>query len=132
MNLKTVALMALLCACGGGGGGGGDDVSGDDTSSAYDAFLATCHDARAWYGDLGCSTSDEDLCDRDVQWLSMTGDACYDEFIAWWECLGETLACDHECVPAGVDCVAAFCTANPDNAACTGCIQGCPPPPPPP
>jgi len=132
-NLSVALMLALVCgACGGGDGGGGGGGGGDDTPEPYAEFRATCTAARASFADLGCSTSDEDLCDRDVQWLEMTGDACYDEFIAWWDCLGDALVCDHECPTDGVDCVAAFCTANPTNSACTSCIEGCPPPPPPP
>lgn len=127
----AIAVVLGCAACGGGDGGGADDTGGDDTGSEYGAFLSLCHDARASFASLGCSPSDEDLCGRDVEWLQQTGDACYDELVAWWECIGSSVECDGFCSTAGVDCISAFCEANPDNPACTGCTQFCPPPPPP-
>lgn len=132
-SITLAGLVALACAgCGGGGGTGpgpGDD-GGDDTG-AYADFLATCHEARDWFDQLGCSSS-EDLCARDVMWLELTGDACYDELLGWWQCLDLQYQCEHDCDPnPSVDCTSAFCAANPTNEACTACLFGCPPPPPP-
>src|SRR5262245_6181135 len=123
----TILMVAVICGCGGGGGGGG----GDDTSP-HAEFLVTCNDARDWKESLGCSRDPQDLCGRDVQWLELTGDACYDELLGWWECLSTENECAGPCDPSPpVDCVAAYCTANASNEACTSCLEGCPPPPPP-
>jgi hypothetical protein len=117
-----VAAMAVV-------GCGGDDTSGDDTSGDDYDFRDTCEDARDAFGELGCGSSSEDLCQRDVDWLTVTDGICHDDLLDWWLCLENQVICEHSCDPEpSLACVAAFCEANPDNAACTSCLFGCAPP----
>jgi len=119
--------LVVIAACGGGGSGGGDDAPGP-----YESFLQTCTAARDYKASLGCTQDPADLCDRDVQWLMMTGDTCRDELLGWWQCLQTETTCAGGCPTApALDCTQAFCAANPTNSACTACLEGCPPPPPP-
>ena len=134
--MATAVLVAAMAVVGcGGDDAGGDDTSGDDTSGDdtggddYEAFRATCEDAREAFGELGCGSSSEDLCQRDVDWLTFTDGICHDDLLDWWLCLENQVICEHSCDPEpSLACVAAFCEANPDNDACTSCLFGCAPP----
>jgi hypothetical protein len=129
--IATAALVAAMAVVGcGGDDTSGDDTGGDDTSDGdYEDFRATCEDAREAFGELGCGSSEEDLCQRDVDWLTYTDGLCHDELLDWWLCLDHQVICEHSCDPEpSLACVAAFCEANPENEACTRCLFGCPPP----